>query len=162
MSLKETLLRRQSSIRLLECFECSHPDFSKTHRFVRNALNGVTVKHEDGQSYTYNFVPVQIERASNSDDLDQSFNFTLSLLGSDFEDEIENLDSDKKPIVTYRVYRHDDLENALTVINELAVEKLSTDAEGVSTFTASAARLNSVGTGTAYTFERFPGLKGFV
>lgn len=162
MSIKETLLKRQSSIRLLECFECIHPDFSKTHRFVRNALNGVTVRHEDGFEYHYDFIPVQIDRATNSDDLDQSFNFTLSLLGSEFEAEIDNLDSDIKPIVNYRVYRHDDLVNAVSEIRELAVEKMATDSDAVSTFTASADRLNSTGTGTAYSFERFPGLKGFV
>ena len=40
---------------LLQLIEVTHPAFSKVYRYVKNAVDGVTVKHENGIDYWYEY-----------------------------------------------------------------------------------------------------------
>ena len=62
---------------LLQLIEVTHPAFSKVYRYVKNAVDGVTVKHENGIDYWYEYSPLSIKKSKSSDDLDQSLE-TLS------------------------------------------------------------------------------------
>src|SRR5690606_36134699 len=69
------------SAAMLELIEISHPLWPKPLRYVTNHADGVTVKHENGLVYNYEFMPVQINKGTTSDDLDQNIKVTVGDLG---------------------------------------------------------------------------------
>lgn len=165
MSYAEFFLNSKSSVVQLELLEISHPNFTKVYRIVRNAVKGITVKLETGDTASFDYYPMRIENNGTKDDLDQSFTITLGDLGEVLPKELDSVASAQgynvKPVVTYRTYRSDDLTRPLFGPVLLEVESFAFNREG-STFTAKAPSLNVNKTGELYTLERFPMLRGFV
>lgn len=165
MSYAEFFLNSKSSVVQLELLEISHPNFTKVYRIVRNAVKGITVKLETGDSASFDYYPMRIENNGAKDDLDQSFTITLGDLGEVLPKELDSVASAQgynvKPVVTYRTYRSDDLTRPLFGPVLLEVESFAFNREG-STFTAKAPSLNINKTGELYTLERFPMLRGFL
>ncbi|MDV2440704.1 DUF1833 family protein [Acinetobacter gerneri] len=163
MSLTEFHLDSSPSVVLLECIEVKHSLWAEPLRYVTNNANGMTVKHEDGELATYQYMPVQIDKGSTTDDLDQSLKITVSDLGEivpKLLDLIAESGIDEDPEVIYRSYMSTDLENPVSVINGLELNNTSSDAYAT-TFDASARKLNSTGTGRVYTVDEFPSLRAF-
>lgn len=165
MSYAEFFLNSKSSVVQLELLEISHPNFTKVYRIVRNAVKGITVKLETGDSASFDYYPMRIENDGMKGDLDQSFTITLGDLGEVLPKELDSVASAQgynvKPVVTYRTYRSDDLTRPLFGPVLLEVESFAFNREG-STFTAKAPSLNVNKTGELYTLERFPMLRGFL
>lgn len=165
MSYAEFFLNSKSSVVQLELLEISHPNFTKVYRIVRNAVKGITVKLETGDTASFDYYPMRIENNGTKDDLDQSFTITLGDLGEVLPKELDSVASAQgynvKPVVTYRTYRSDDLTRPLFGPVLLEVESFAFNREG-STFTAKAPSLNVNKTGELYTLERFPMLRGFL
>ena len=161
----EFFLNSKSSVVQLETLEVSHPDFTKTYRVVRNAVEGVTLTLENGNSATFDYYPLQIENAGVRDDLDQSIKINLGDLGEVLPKELDKVSSNDgfgtKPIVIYRTYRSDDLSRPLFGPVTLEVSTFAFNREG-STFEAKAPSLNINKTGEIYSLDRFPMLRGFL
>lgn len=156
-------LNSKSSIVQLECLEISHPSFSKTYYVVRNATLGVTVKHETGGMAEYEYYPLTIRSAGNSDDLDQGYQITMGDLGEIVPAELDNVETANnflvKPTVIYRSYRSDDLNHVLMGPVVLEIKAFSLDHQGAS-FNAVAPQLNINTTGELYDLTRFDALRG--
>jgi len=76
MDLTEYHLDSSPSVVLLECIEIKHSLWSEPLRYVTNHSDGVTVKHEEGETVVYEYMPLQIRRGNTADNLDQ----TLSII----------------------------------------------------------------------------------
>ena len=161
----EFFLKSKSSVVQLETLEISHPNFTKTYRVVRNAVEGVTALLENGTSATFDYYPLSIENAGVRDDLDQSIRINLGDLGEVLPKELDEVSSNNgfgtKPIVIYRTYRSDDLSRPLFGPVTLEVSTFAFNREG-STFEAKAPSLNINKTGEVYSLDRFPMLRGFL
>lgn len=161
----EFFLNSKSSVVQLETLEIIHPNFTKTYRVVRNAVEGVTVTLENGNSATFDYYPLQIENAGVRDDLDQSIKINLGDLGEVLPKELDEVSSNDgfgiKPIVIYRTYRSDDLSRPLFGPVTLEVSAFAFNREG-SAFEAKAPSLNINKTGEIYSLDRFPMLRGFL
>ena len=161
----EFFLKSKSSVVQLETLEISHPNFTKIYRVVRNAVEGVTVKLENGTNAVFTYYPLQIENAGVRDDLDQSIKINLGDLGEVLPKELDEVSSKGgfgiKPIVVYRTYRSDDLSRPLFGPVTLEVSTFAFNREG-STFEAKAPSLNINKTGEIYSLDRFPMLRGFL
>lgn len=161
----EFFLKSKSSVVQLETLEISHPNFTKTYRIVRNAVEGTTVTLENGSLATFDYYPLQIENAGVRDDLDQSIKINLGDLGEVLPKELDEVSSNNgfgiKPIVIYRTYRSDDLTRPLFGPVTLEVSTFAFNREG-STFEAKAPSLNINKTGEIYSLDRFPMLRGFL
>lgn len=161
----EFFLNSKSSVVQLETLEISHPDFTKVYRIVRNAVEGVSVFLEDGNSATFDYYPLQIENAGIRDDLDQAIKINLGDLGDVLPKELDEVSSNNgfgiKPIVIYRTYRSDDLSRPLFGPVTLEVSSFAFNREG-STFEAKAPSLNISKTGETYKLDRFKMLRGFL
>lgn len=151
-------LNVSGAVKEINCVEITHPSFS----FFLQSFDedGFHVIHEDGQKVFYEYLPMQIDRSNVNNDLDQVVKMTIN----DFDDrliEAYNNIQDKKPVLfQQRTYRDDNLDSPLITIQTLHVTSMSKDGEGNVTFEAKAQELNSVRTGDAYSFERFPMLRG--
>ena len=110
---------------LLQLVEVTHPAFSKVYRYVKNAVDGVTVKHENGIDYWYEYSPLSIKKSKSSDDLDQSLDIGVGDLGLEFPLEIDRLRastySQQKPSLHYREYLMSDLTKPMLSILNLEV-----------------------------------------
>lgn len=151
------------SAAMLELIEISHPLWPQPLRYVTNHADGVTVKHEDGLVYHYEFMPVQINKGANSDDLDQTLKITVGDLGQvvpQLLKIIREADNFERPSVVYRAYSSNNLDSPLQVVKGYEVEDRSTDHQAT-TFNAATKRANSTGTGMFYTVDNFPSLKAF-
>lgn len=73
---------------------------------------------------------------------------------------LEDADSRERPVLIYRAYSSEDLNDPLWVINGLFVDDESSDYQGT-TFRAATSKANSNGTGMRYTVDEFPSLKAF-
>lgn len=98
-----------------QLIELSHPNFTQTYRLVRNATEGVYVKHEGSSVPTfYTYMPMRIDEIGSDNSLDQSMDVTFGDLGSilPFEiDLISNANSmGTKPVLTYREARSDEMQ----------------------------------------------------
>jgi hypothetical protein len=147
----------------LELLEITHPSFSETHRLVRNRVGGVTVTHEgpDGP-YDYTDVPMAIKALGSGTDLDQSIEVTLGDLGEIIPAELSLIAAANttqiKPLLKYRTYRSDDLDEPLFGPVSLRVDAIALNKEGA-TFKARAASFNVARTGETYNLLRFPMLR---
>lgn len=161
----EFFLRSKSSVVQLETLEIYHPNFTKVHRVVRNHTKGVTVTYEDGGKYAHTYYPLEIVSVGNRGDLDQGFQINLGDLGEVLPEELDAVTSADgfsiKPIVRYRTYRSDDLNNILLGPLRLEIGAFAFNRKG-SSFEAKAPKLNINKTGELYKIDRFPSLRGFL
>lgn len=151
------------SVVMLELIEISHPLWPQPLRYVTNHADGVTVRHEDGLVYSYEFMPVQINKGANSDDLDQTLSITVGDLGQvvpQLLKIIRDANNFERPSVVYRAYSSNHLDSPLQVVKGYEVEDRATDHQAT-TFNAATKRANSTGTGMFYTVDNFPSLKAF-
>lgn len=152
-------------VRLL-LVEISHPAWSKTYRIVQNHSDGITVKHEGGLSFDYDYVPLTIRKGTNSDDLDQEITIGVGDLGEDFPLEIDRIRaSDRyskvKPKLNYREYNLSDLTKPQLTIIGLEVTDYEPKIEGA-VFVCRAKQMNLAKTGEVYNLDDYPTLRGFV
>lgn len=162
----EFFLNSPSSVVHLETIQIYHPSFSKTYWIVRNAMNGITVTLEDGTTQQFfEYYPLGLSASGASDDLDQIMTITLGDLGTMIPQEIDRcVAADTmltKPILTYRVYRSDDL--SAPIDGPLLYEVTTNGSKKKNqTITAGAPRLNLNQTGERYRMDRFPMLRGLL
>lgn len=161
----EFFLNSKASVVQLDCIEISHSSFTQIYRVVRNATLGVTVKHEDGIDYAYDYYPFAMSAEGVRDDLDQIIKIDFGDLGEIIPNEIDavkSADNTKElPRVVYRTYRSDDLENVLYGPIVLEAKDFPFAYNGCS-FAARAPSLNIKRTGEGYTLPRFPALRGLL
>ena len=161
--LTEFHLDSSPAVVLLECIEIKHSLWPNPLRYVTNHADGITVKHEYGLSYDYEFIPLQLKKGGTADNLDQSISITVADLGQVVPQLIKlirDANSEERPQAIYRAYMSSNLESPTHIIDGLEIEAMSRDQQAT-TFDAVAQRLNSVGTGRVYTVDEFPSLKGF-
>lgn len=165
MSYVEFFLNSASSVVQLELIELSHPNLSKVYRIVRNAINGVTVTHEDSTTHDYDYYPLQIVPSAAYDDLSNAVQIQFGDLGEVLPTELDlvyTADGFRtKPTLVYRTYRSDDLTAPLYGPVRYVVTNIAFTKEGAN-FSAGAPSVNLTGTGEIYTFDRFPMLRGFL
>lgn len=158
-------LKCKSSIVQLELLEISHPNFSKVYRLVRNATNGITVKLEDGVFYIFDYCPLKISASNEQDNLDQTIKIQLGDLGEIVPTEIDLVELGNgyatKPILKYRTFRSDDLNNVLYGPLVLEIKQFTCNRDGA-LFEASAPSVNNNKTGEIYSIDRFPMLRGLL
>lgn len=159
-------LNSAGSVVRIECFELSHPSFSKTYRVVRNVTAGITVTHEDSLPYHYDYYPLKIDRSNTTDDLDEGLSIGMGALGDELPQEFDRVNdgaySDIVPVLKYRVYRSDDLTAPMFGPSVLEVRGCNSDQSGQVSFEATAPRLNTTTTGEIYALDRFLMLRGFL
>ncbi|AOA58238.1 DUF1833 family protein [Acinetobacter larvae] len=150
-------LNAPGTVAEVNCIEIKHPTFS----FFLQSYDEDTfaVTHENGQRQFYVYLPMQIDRSNVNNDLEQVVKMTIN----DFDDrliEAYNNIQDKRPVeFRQRIYRDNNLDSPMIVLQTLHVTSMSKDSKGNVTFEAKAPELNSVRTGDTYTFERFPMLR---
>jgi hypothetical protein len=161
----EFFLNSQSSIIELDTLEISHSKFTRTYYVVRNAMDGITAKIEDGTYKVFQYGRMTISPLGASDDLEQIIKVSFGDLGEILPLEIDSVSSQdgfpEKPIIKRRIYRSNDLDNILFGPVTLEAKTFSFAREGA-TFEAKAPSLNLNRTGELYRFDRFPMLKGFL
>lgn len=151
-------LNASGAIAEVNCIEITHPTFS----FYLQSFDdeGFHVVHEDGQKTFYEYLPMQIDRSNVNNDLDQIVKMTIHDFDDRLIDAYKNL-PDKKPVIfKQRIYRDDNFQSPMIVIQTLHITSMSNDSKGNVTFEAKAPELNSVKTGDVYSFEQFPLLRG--
>ena len=163
--LAEYILATDRRVILLEMIEVTHPNFSRDYRIVRNAATGLTVTHQDGLDYEYQYAPIKIDFHNSRTNLDFGFKATIGDLGDLIAIELDNLNAadsfSQKPLVVYRAYRSDDLSAPIYGPLTLELQDLSSNSKGWS-FDAKAPVINKAGTGVAYTLSEQPMMKGFL
>lgn len=154
-------LNAKSDVVQLELFEISHPNFSKVYRFVRNAVDGVTLPNGD----VYDYYPAQVTKLTSESGLDYGFNITLGDISDTIQTELANLVGtnalDTEPTLTFRSYRDDNLNLELELVEGLVISQFNFTADA-SSLEATAPNANGNRTGVTYNFEDFPSLEGFV
>jgi hypothetical protein len=165
-SLEEFYFNSRSSVVKLELFDITHPNFTKPYYLVRNKADGVTVTLETGATRAYEYYPLAVQRSGSQDDLDFGVQLDVGDVGDTLPQEVDAVFAAPggrliRPLVTYRVYRSDDLSAPMFGPIVLEVAQLPFDSTG-SSILARAPRLNNNRTGEYYNMDRFPGLRGFV
>lgn len=149
----------------LQCVEISHPSWSKVYRIVQNHADGVTVTHEGGFTYAYEYVPLTIQKGTNSDDLDHEITIGVGDLGETFPVEIDRMRAGNyarvRPILNYREYNLSDLTKPQVSILGLDVTDYEPQKEG-GVFVCRAKQMNLTKTGETYNLDDYPTLRGFV
>lgn len=148
---------------LIECVEISHSLWPQPLRYVTNHAFGVTVKHENGVTTAYEFMPLQLQKGASSNDLDRTLSITVSDLGEvvpQLLKIIRDANSIERPRVIMRSYSSANLNAPFSIEDGLEVEDRTSNHEAT-TFKAATKRANSTGTGMLYTVENFPSLRGF-
>ena len=153
-------LNVQGGFVLLDLIEISHPDLSEPMRFVRNDRFGITVKHEDGLEYEYEYQAFEVKRSATNRTLDQEISITFADFDDAFMKALKKTNRLIEPHFKYRQYRDDDLDDPVIVIQTLEITDVNKDASGFVTFDAKAVQLNNVKTGEVYTVENCPLLRG--
>lgn len=161
----EFFLNSNSAIVQLELVEFVHPNFSITHRAVRNKTNGVIVTHENGLNYAYAYYPMKITPTGTLEDMDFGFKMEFGDLGEKLPQELDLIAANDgfgtKPIINFRTYRSDDLAAPLYGPLVLEIAEFTFNKLGA-VFEAKAPSLNVSQTGEIYTLTRFPMLRGFL
>lgn len=161
----EFFLKSSREIIEFETLEIKHPSFTHTYRVVRNAVNGIIAKLEDGNDVPFIYYPLQATQLGTRDDLEQGIRIALGDLGEVLPQEMDRIQGEDtfeiKPQVIYRAYRSDQLNSAMLGPIFLEVTNFTFNREG-STFEAKAPSLNLNLTGEAFTLTRFPMLRGFL
>ena len=159
-------LKSKSSIVELELIELTHPSFLNAYRVVRNAVEGLTVTLETGESAFFDYYPLSLEGSTVREDLDYIITIRVGDLGEIIPQELDRVANsvggfEIKPKLTYRSYRSDDLTAPMFGPLLLEVTEFNFAKEGAE-FEAKAPLLNINRTGEIYTLERFPMLRGFL
>lgn len=158
-------LQGNPDVVLFQCVELSHPSFRKTYRYVKNNVDGLTVKHEDGTKRDYLYSPLTVKKSKTSDDLDQSLDIGVGDLGEDFPIDLDRLRNGQypnvKPTLNYREYRSDKLDTPMYSILNMELTDYHPQKQGA-VFTCKAHQLNISQTGETYTIKEFPMLQGFI
>lgn len=157
----EFFLNTKSAIIQYECFELSHPNFSKTYYLVRNATRGLTT---EAGVFVWEYYPLKASLSSTYEHLDQTITLQFGDLGTVLPAEIDLVKAASgfltKPILKYRVYRSDDLSTPLVGPLIFNVYNINIE-EGVASIDARAPALNNLKTGEIYSIDKFPGLVAF-
>ena len=145
--------------------EASHPAWSKTYRIVKNHADGITVQHEAGLSYFYEYVPITTQIGTSSNDLDYQITIGIGDLGETFPKEMDAIRaslmySKVKPTVNYREYNLSDLTKPQLSILNLKITDSEDQKEGA-VFICQAERMNLTKSGETYNLDDFPTLRGF-
>ena len=97
--------------------------------------------------------------------MDQIIKLDFGDLGETIPNELDLVEANDgfgvKPIVKYRTFRSDDLDNVLYGPLVLEIKTFAFNKQGAS-FEAKAPSLNINKTGEIYSLDRFPMLKGFL
>jgi hypothetical protein len=159
----EFFLNSKSKVVQLELLEIYHPNFSKRYYIVRNAVLGVTVKHEDGTTHAYQYYPCKLEQNSTEDDLDAGYKITWGELGEIVPTEMDRVRAANgfltKPTIIYRSYRSDNLNTVMFGPILLEAVAFTFTLEG-SAFEANAPQMNQNSVGEIYDLVRFDALRG--
>lgn len=146
-------LREQA---LLEFFEIKHSALSQVWRITKNYPDGVTIRHEDGRSYNYEYWPAAVSFDGRKVDLDSGLRLDLGDLGELMPKEIDRIiraDSlGEKPLLLYRIYSGDNLDEPLSGPITYEIHSVSRNAEG-SSLEAKAPLINTSGTGLIYQLD---------
>ena len=163
MSLTAFYLTAQASVVQLETLQIAHPSFSQTYNVVRNNPAGITASLvKGGDKAVFDYYPLRIRPQDQRDNLQFGIIVDLGDLGEVIPAELARVGDDKrKPVVTYRTYRSDDLDEPLYGPLTLTVSAINVSREGAS-FEAHAPVINLLKTGEAYDVTRFPMLRGFL
>lgn len=161
MTLESFFLTVTDSVIMVQTFELSHPDFPNPFRFQRNFVDDdLLLTDENGTQQVFKYELFEIKKGNSSADLDQSFSITLA----DYKDDLKNLIEKSNRLIPinfiYREWRDDLRNEPMQVFETLIIQSVSSDSNGVVTFTAAAEQLNNVKTGDLYTFDAFPLMKG--
>lgn len=161
----EFFLNSPSSAGEIETLEISHPNFSRTYRFVRNYTGGINLTLENAATVFFEYYPLRIERAGNTSNLAQTFTVTIGDVGETLPAEIERVRAADAfvtfPTVKYRTYRSNDTSAPLVGPLSLVVLEVAQAAEG-SVLTIAAPQANNARTGEIYSIDRFPMLRGLL
>lgn len=150
----------------LALVEVSHPSFRYTYRYVQNHASGVTVTHENGERRSYQYSPITIKKSKSDNDLDQSITIGVGDLGELLPADIDRLRNSQqysqvRPVLNYREYLLSDLSKPVLSVLGLEVTDWQPNKDG-SVFVCKARELNLTKTGTVYTLDKFPTLRGFI
>lgn len=148
------------SVADINCIEIVHPTFQ--FNFQTYDEDGFVVRHEDSQSVFYNYQAMQIDRPTLNSDLDQIVKMTIFSDNDALIEAYKNIQDAQPVLFRQRIYRSDNLNSPMIVIQTLHVAAMNADSDGYVTFEAKAPELNSVKTGESYSFERFPMLKATI
>lgn len=155
-------LASTSDVVELQLLEISHSKFTQTWYIVRNAVQGVTVTHEDSTSHVYLYYPLRCSLSGPQSDLDNILHVELGDVGQILPAEIDSIRSGdgfgEFPVVKYRTYRSDVLTQPLDGPLLLEVRSFNFSREGAQ-FDAKAPTLNVTMTGETYLTARFPMLR---
>jgi hypothetical protein len=158
-------LRSKRDVVALELLEITHPAFTRVYRIVRNAVDGIEVTLETGELATFDYYPARVVELGDQNDLDAGIRIDFGDLGEIIPKELDAAyaagQMDVKPVVTYRVYRSDDLTAPMIGPVALEATTFSFKKEGA-TFEAAAPYVNRVRTGETYNVTRFPMQRGFL
>lgn len=151
------------NIGMLEAIEISHSKWDSVLRYVNDGDMPVTLKHEDGLSYEYQYAQIKINRSSNSDTLDQELSFNFGDLGEIVPSLLDKFIYDEEieyPIVNYRAYLIGNYEAPVLIAKGLELDTITRDNQGASC-QSKAPSLNENGNGDKYTVDNFPSLVGY-
>ena len=158
-------LNGNSSVIEFETLEITHPSFSQRYLLVRNSRLGLTATLETSEVVTFVYLPLQVKKANDSDDLEQAFTFSLGDLGEILPIEMDRVAAadtfNVKPTVIYRTFRSDDLSAPMRGPFKLQMYELPTT-DGGAAFEARPPTINNARTGEIYSLARFPSLRGFL
>lgn len=162
----EFFLASPPNITQLECVEIFHTNFSQVFRLNRNSLVPITVTQTAGfftGDFEYIYCPMTVSPLSSSTDLDQTIKITFGDLGEILPAELDLVSAAggffRKPIMTYRTYRDDDLTQELFGPIILEIQSISFNQDGA-TLDCKPPVANRARSGEVYTVDRFPMLEG--
>lgn len=165
MSLTSFFLNSRADVIQYETLEIYHPNFSQTYRLVRNAVKGLTATLETAAVVTFDYRPLNISLVSSFDSLDNSLKIELGDLGEIVPIELDLVKIADgfltKPILTYRVYRSDELTTPLYGPFVYEITTFNQTVNGCN-FEAKPPALNVTKTGIIYSIADFPALEAFV
>lgn len=162
--LRELLTTATTGKGVVDGIQLSHSSWPEV-LYLTSVYPGFQAVHENGLTYSYEYIPLAVAKAAKQNDLSQDFSFTIQDLNEVVGVYLDliPLDSDEKPAVVLRtfVYREDgtisDLQDGPYT---LEARDITTIPEGC-TFTASPPLTNYSGTGELFTFSRFPTLLAY-
>jgi len=160
----EFLLNSPSVLQEFETVQIFHPNFTREYWIVSNHTDGLTATLETGVEANFEFHPLAINPSNSSSDLDFSLGLQFGDLGEILPNEIDSVRESNgfliKPVITYRSFRSDNLNEPMTGPIALSVDRISFN-EDNAIFESSATRANLRRTGLFYRTNNFPTLVNF-
>lgn len=148
---------------LLECVEISHPNWPRVLRYIVNGSDPMDLTHEDGQTFTYSYAPLNVTRGNEEENLDQKITVSIGDVGSEIPDLVDLILKDAErvpPILNYRAYVIGKYDTPCSLAKDLEIIVITRDWKGTS-FEAQAPGLNNSGNGQIYSASTDPSLEGF-